>query len=75
MDYANYHNIKLNLNEKNNYGYFPILNIFSKNNIEMIQLLMDYANYNNIKLELNKKTNNGSYLLLFACKNNNVEMA
>jgi ankyrin repeat protein len=44
IDYANKNKIILNLNEKNENGWYPLLRATDKNNIEMVQLLIDYAN-------------------------------
>jgi len=50
IEYANQHQIILNVNEKNKYGWFPIMNAVSYNNIEIIKLLIDYANQYQIVL-------------------------
>jgi len=43
------------LNEKDKDGFYPLLKATTKNNIELIKLLMDYANKNKIILKLNEK--------------------
>jgi len=47
------------LNEKDKHGYYPLLKATTKNNIELIKLLIDYANKNKIILELNEKDEDG----------------
>ncbi len=59
IDYANKHNITLNINDKEKEGYYPLLIATSKDNIEMVQLIIDYANKNNIILDINDKNNFG----------------
>eukprot|EP00833_Pecoramyces_ruminatium_P012007 jgi/Orpsp1_1/1186039/evm.model.c7180000096583.2 len=73
IDYANENNIILELNEKNEFGDFPLLMAINKYNIEMVKLLIDYANEKNIILELNEKDIDGNYPLLNAINNNNIE--
>jgi len=43
IEYANQYQIILELNEKNNIGYYPLLRAISYNNIEIVQLLIEYA--------------------------------
>eukprot|EP00833_Pecoramyces_ruminatium_P015563 jgi/Orpsp1_1/1189595/evm.model.d7180000073133.1 len=74
IDYANQHDIILELNEKNNIGYYPLLWVTIKNDIEMIKLLIEYANKYNIILQLNKKNQNGSFPLSEAIDNDNIEI-
>eukprot|EP00833_Pecoramyces_ruminatium_P018584 jgi/Orpsp1_1/1192616/evm.model.d7180000094637.1 len=64
----------ININEKNKNGNFPFLFAITKNNIEMVKLIIDYANKNNIILEINEKDKNRNYPFLEAIKNNNIEM-
>lgn len=48
-------NIKLNINNKNSNGCYPLLYAIDKNNnIEMVRLLLDYAKDMNMKLILNE---------------------
>jgi len=47
------------LNRRDKYGYCPLLEACSKNNIVMVQLLIDYAQKCNIQLELIEKNDNG----------------
>ena len=51
LDYANKNKIILELNEKNKYRWYPLLDATYFDNIEMIQLLKDYANKNKIILK------------------------
>jgi len=44
IDYANNHNIELNLNKKNDYGKYPLLYAIKNNNIEMVKVLIKYSN-------------------------------
>ena len=43
------------MNEKNKYGYYPLLRAIRDCNIEIIQLLIEYANQHQIILEYEKK--------------------
>jgi len=54
MDYANKHNIILQLNEKNEDGN-SIMQAINNDNTEIVKLLMEYADNHNIVLELNEK--------------------
>jgi len=38
----------LKLNDKNEYGEYPLLKAIYKNNIEIVQLLIEYANQHQI---------------------------
>ena len=49
------HHIILELNEKDEYGYYPLLLAISKNNIEIVKLLLEYALQHHIILEYKKK--------------------
>ena len=66
--------IILELNEKDNIGWYPLLKATDKNNIEMVQLLIDYATENKIILELNEKDDYGYYPLLDATYFDDIEM-
>ncbi|KAL6625923.1 ankyrin [Neocallimastix californiae] len=75
MNYANNNNnsnnnITLEVNEKNNDGWYPLLAAIDNNNFEMVELLIDNANRNNIILELNEKNKN-EYFPVFGIMNNN----
>ena len=62
IEYANKNNIILKLNEKDVNGYYPLIDVCSKNNMECVRLLIEYANKNNIILELNENNNEyGNY--------------
>eukprot|EP00833_Pecoramyces_ruminatium_P015650 jgi/Orpsp1_1/1189682/evm.model.d7180000073721.1 len=52
IEYANEHNIILEINENNNDGWCPLLNAISGNNIEIVKLLIDYANKHNIVMRI-----------------------
>jgi len=65
----------LNINEKDEYGNYPLLWACIKNNTEMVQLLMNYANQKDITLTINDKENDyGQFPLFWACYKNNTEM-
>jgi len=55
MEYAHQHKIVLELNEKNNNGWYPLYMSIYNNNIDIVKLLIIYANQNKIILELNEK--------------------
>jgi len=75
MEYANQHNIILKLNDiKDEYGYYPLLATITKNNTEMVEILIDYANQHHIILNLNQKNKNGEYPLSVAIEYNNIEI-
>jgi len=71
---ANKKNIKLNLTNKDEKGWYPLLTATKYNNIEMVKLIINYANENNIILNINDKNEEGWYPLLYAAHNNNIEM-
>jgi len=73
LENANNSKIKINLNEKDEDGWYPLLWACEKDNIDIIKLLIDYASKNNIVLELNEKHKNGYYPLFWAC-NDNIEI-
>jgi len=52
MEYANKHNIILEINEKNEDGNNSLNLSIKHNNIEIIKLLIEYANQYNIILEI-----------------------
>jgi len=64
----------LDLNEKNEDGYYPLSEAIFNNNVEIVKLLIEYANQHQIILNLNEKDNVGNYPLLEAIDNNNVEI-
>jgi len=64
----------LELNEKDKYGFYPLLWAIFWNNIEIVQLLIEYANQHQIILKLNEKNKYGNYPLLVAIYNNNIEI-
>jgi len=70
LENANNSKIKINLNEKDENGWYPLLWACEKDNIEIVKLLIDYATNNNIVLELNEKHKNGYYPLFWAISNN-----
>jgi len=85
IDYATENKIILDLNEKDDYGCYPLLSAISDNNIkmakllidystEMVKLLIDYANKKKIILELNKKNEYGCTPLFEAMQWNNIEI-
>jgi len=59
-------NILLEINERNNFGDYPLLKSFSYYNTGIMKLLINYANENNIVLTVNEKNNFGDYPLLSA---------
>ena len=74
IEYANQHQIILKLNEKDEYGWYPLLRAIYNNNIEIVKLLMEYANQHQIILELNEKNKYGNNPLYCAIHNNNIEI-
>ena len=72
IEYANQHQIILELNEKNKFGDYPLL--WAIFNVEIIKLLIEYANQYQIIMELNEKNNKGGYPLLFSVSINNIEI-
>jgi len=57
IDYADDHNIMINVNEKNDELETPILIAFKNCSIEKFELLIDYFNKNGIILNINDKNN------------------
>jgi len=74
IEYANQHHIILELNKKDDDGWYPLLKAISNKNIEIVQLLIEYANQHQIVLELNEKNKDGYYPLLWAIFWNNIEI-
>jgi len=66
IDYANQHQIVLNLDKNDNCS---IINAISNNNTEMVELLVSYANEHQIILEMNSY-----YSFTQAVQNNNYRM-
>jgi len=56
IEYANQHQIILELNEKNKDGDYPLSEAIFKDNIKIVKLLIEYANQHQIILELNEKS-------------------
>ena len=50
INYAIKNDIKLKVNDKNKFNYYPILCSVRNNNIEMVKLIVDYASKTSIKL-------------------------
>jgi len=74
MEYANQHQITLELNDKNKWGEYSLLwTIYYRNN-EMLELLIEYANQHQVILELNEKDENKLYPLELAISKDNIEM-
>ena len=63
----------LKLNEKED-GNYSLLRAISKNNIDIVQLLIEYALQHQIILELNEKNFFRDYPLFCAISNNNIEI-
>eukprot|EP00833_Pecoramyces_ruminatium_P012474 jgi/Orpsp1_1/1186506/evm.model.d7180000051081.1 len=74
IEYANQHQIILELNEKNDYGNYPLLEAINNNNIEIVKLLIEYANQHQIILELNEINKNEEYPLLKAITCDNIKI-
>jgi len=64
----------LKLNEKDEYGWYPLLLAILRNNIKIVQLLIEYALQHQIILELNEKNKLGNYPLYWAIGNNNIKI-
>lgn len=60
MEYADKHNIILELNSMCN-GNYPLNTAITNNNNEIVELLIKYANKHDIDLEINKKAKQGFY--------------
>lgn len=65
INYAEEHNILLDLNSQTNNGYYPLLEASSKD-YKILELLLKYANEHNITLEMNKRDDDGWYPILGA---------
>ncbi len=74
IEYANQHQIILELNEKGHEGY-PLLKAISENNTKIVQLLIKYAIQHQIILELIEKNKYGKYPLLYATFNKIIVIA
>ncbi|OUM58125.1 hypothetical protein PIROE2DRAFT_21401 [Piromyces sp. E2] len=68
-------NIILDINEKNEKGFYPLLLFSYDNKIDLMKLLMKYAEDNNIILDINSKDKNNYYPLFVSFENNNDEIA
>jgi len=53
IDYANRNDIILNIDEKDKYGDYPLLQSTFYDNIEIFKLIIEYANRNDIILNMN----------------------
>jgi len=74
LDDAIEKNIVLNLNEKGENEWYPLLYATYMGDIEMAKLLIGYANKNDIVLEINKKNNDGYNPLLWAIERNKIKI-
>jgi len=77
IEYANQHQIILELNKKEeNLGENLFLLAIKNKKTEMVKILIEYATQHQIKLELNKKENFGGIPLIFAISynDNSVEI-
>jgi len=55
----------LELNENNKFRNYPLLEAISKNNIEIVKLIIEYANQHHIILKYDKNINkNNNYKFL-----------
>ncbi|KAG4084540.1 ankyrin repeat-containing domain protein [Neocallimastix lanati (nom. inval.)] len=66
MNYANENNIILQLNDKNDSGFYPFLSAIIKDDLDILKLIIDYAKKNNIILDINEKDNWGVSPLIIA---------
>ena len=72
---AEQRNINLNINKKEEGGYYPLFWAVYNNDLEMVELLMDYADEHSMILNVNDKENEvDEYPLFEATFNNNVEI-
>jgi len=70
LEYAIVHNIKLEINKKNKYGWSPLHLLIENNDTEIFKLLIEYANKQNIILEIDENKPYGeSPILTFGIKN------
>jgi len=67
IDYAEHHNIIININEKNALRHNPIQNAIQHNNIPIVQLLLDYTSNHDIMINLEE-------LFKASVKQNSIEM-
>jgi len=77
IEYANEHQIILELNDRNKRGDYPLLRAISYNYVKsttIVKLLIEYANQHQITLVLNEKNGYGNYPLLEAVDNDNIEV-
>ena len=74
IEYANQHQIILELNEKDKDGQYPLYWAISNRNVEIVQLLLKYALQHQIILKLNEKDIYGQYPLYWAIRYNNIEI-
>lgn len=74
INYANKHNVKMELNEKNKDGAYPLYFAITGNNPEIVQLLINYANQHHIILELNRIDQYGNYPLILAVNGDNAKI-
>jgi len=54
IEYANQHQIILEMNVKNDLGYYPLLEVIYNKNIEIVKLLIEYAHQHHIILKYEK---------------------
>lgn len=54
MEYADQHQINLELNERSQHGCFPLLKAFYHKNTEIVELITEYAIQHQIILNYNK---------------------
>eukprot|EP00833_Pecoramyces_ruminatium_P018111 jgi/Orpsp1_1/1192143/evm.model.d7180000090914.1 len=73
IDYANKHCFTLDLNKKDKFGHYPLLEATYYNKLEVVKLLIKYADEHDIILEMNGKWCS-RYPLLNATLANNLEM-
>jgi len=73
IDYANDHNILLDINDKDFDGNFPLLVVANCDDTELslFHTLVSYANDHNILLNINDKNNEDCYPLLKAAFHDN----
>jgi len=64
----------VDLNIKDEFGNYPLLQTCQHNDIEIVNLLIKCANKNDIILELNDKDEDENYPLLLACYENNIDI-
>ncbi|KAL6628713.1 hypothetical protein U3516DRAFT_739483 [Neocallimastix sp. 'constans'] len=74
IDYANENKFILEINDKNDKGWYPLLKAIYNDNFGMIKLPIDYVNKNKLILEINEKDNDGYNPLLKSVENDNIEI-